>query len=221
MNLKLWGGALVFTLALGVPSAHAELMFTFTNSADVPTSAFSINTVGQTVGIKIYLTENSAPGVLDNGLSSISFTLTSSLPGVAAVLAEGDVTVNPEFDIPAGVSVLPGSLTIDLTSFLGVSPVVNGVNLQSIYLATVTYTATGVGTTNLLASDLGNTYTVFDVDPFDVTSGSGSITVLNDAPVNPPGTEVPEPGSLLLFGTVMGLGWAARRLRRKPQLPTT
>jgi hypothetical protein len=220
MNLKLWGGALVFTLALGVPSAHAELMFTFTNSADVPTSAFSINTVGQTVGIKIYLTENSAPGVLDNGLSSISFTLTSSLPGVAAVLAEGDVTVNPEFDIPAGVSVLPGSLTIDLTSFLGVSPVVNGVNLQSIYLATVTYTATGVGTTNLRASDLGNTYTVV-AGPLDVTPRDGSIEVLNDAPVNPPGTEVPEPGSLLLFGTVMGLGWAARRLRRKPQLPTT
>jgi hypothetical protein len=220
MNLKLWGWALVFTLALGVSSAHAELMFTFTNTFDVPTNTFSINTVGQTVDVKIYLTENQVPGVLGDGLSSIKLELTSSSPGVADVLLMGDVTVNPAFDFTADITASSGSLTLDLAGFSEVYPVVNGVNLQSIYLATVTYTATGVGTTNLRASDLGNTYTVV-AGPLDVTPRDGSIEVLNDAPVNPPGTEVPEPGSLLLFGTVMGLGWAARRLRRKPQLPTT
>lgn len=188
--------------------------FTFADSGGVPTSSFLIGDVGGAVDVQVFLTERDpavtgpyGPFVLDDGLISANFQVTSSNPVAANVLNLIDVAPNPDFDdlLLSTVNVATGSvdadLAVDLLNFSpAVLPSVIIANSRSTYLGTLRYTALAAGATDIVASlpNIGsNIFTELGDQISAVAPASATITVT--------GTQatVPEPGSLAVFAGLM------------------
>ena len=174
-------GIAAVAIALGLAtSVQAQpIQFMFADSGGNYTNSFTINGIGQTVDIQMYLNDTGAASnffsnasqvanLLTNRLRGYGLRVTSSNVGVAWIPPfdpnnppgpnpNPNVTINPAFNFPSdlGLSTPGGVLTMQaqVLGGLGVAATGTGGNSSRLLLATLRYTATGFGTTTLSLAD--------------------------------------------------------------------
>jgi hypothetical protein len=197
--------AAIFCLA---GAAKADYSLQFDNSVGVPTNAFTINGVGNSVTVQLYLVKT------NTGSSNTLTTVGLSEGGVALNFAAANFSVGmpvansaqfPYFSTNVG----PGTTSVsDATGTPVIAPTV-GINASRILLGTFTFTATtgtgGTITTSFPgagANDVNGSGQTLDSL---VSQSSASILVIT----------VPEPGSMILSGLAGSLiavgAWRKRR----------
>ncbi len=195
----------------GTARAHIIYSLQFANGSGVPTDSFTVNQ-GSTVTVALFLSQSDVSGLLTNGLSSATVSVSSSDPGVAVVPDLASVAFNPELDL-SYADVTGGLVTLNLIASGYVFPTGN-----AILLATLTYSGIFPGTTFLEPVAIGDFSDVAvyvngggELTPGEVTSRTGDITA-NEL------STVPEPSGLAIWLCIAGTGsfcaWVRRR--RKP-----
>jgi hypothetical protein len=213
MHLRYLLPALVGALLLG-GRARADFQFQFTDSTGAAASAFTINGIGNTVDIRVYLlqtggsTNLTAAGLTDGGVS-----LQFSSSGHFTVSSASNITPNSaQFAGPNNTSLTTNagttSATLQVHNNSGVLAPTTGADANRILLGTFRFTGTSIGS-GLTVTALPDPMNPNNVDGNGVNldsmihSSSASISV------------VPEPGSLILAGLAgSALCFGAWRRRR-------
>jgi hypothetical protein len=195
---------------LGWPhQATADLILSF------DAAAYTINGVGNTTAVEVFVSQNSFGNQVGvgNELLSAGIELSFATSGSAVVLSSADVTANPAWDSSSVLLSTSGANTLvdlGLTSLLGFSSL-----SPPLLLGTFLFTGESSGTTSITVSALGPGPSFSTADPnlpvADPTNMPGSrITVQTSG-------FVPEPTGLVLMGiggvTVGAFGWLRRRTK--------
>ena len=158
--------------------------------------------------IGVYLTGNSdtsKEALATFGLVAAYFTVSSD-PAVVGVSA---VSENPEFDIASIDTPTPGVVSLDLGSIFGTLPA------ERIYLATLTYTGLGSGSSAIAVTDLGsNTYLNDGGDDPTTSPPTQIFPTSATGQINVTGAVIPEPSSFVALAGLLstaGLGLLLRR----------
>jgi hypothetical protein len=209
--------ALVASLLLGSP-ARADYQFQFADSSGNPGSGFTINSVGSTVAIQVYLLQTNTGtsntlttnGLVDGGLalqfsSTAPFTI-SSTSNITPNTAQFGGTNNTSLTTSGGTT----TATLQVHNNTPVVAPTSGANANRILLGTFTFTGVSSGSAITVTAfpDPGSANNIDgagnNLDGF-ISQSQAAITV------------VPEPSTLVLTGllAVGGLTGAAwRRYRR-------
>lgn len=204
------GLAVSLACFLSVGAASADFTFEFGLAGLSPVSDFTINGIGNTIDVEVYLKEFGIdPGNIlsSEGLFSSAVLVTFDSPlGIAAVQDVSDITANPAFDFVVP-RVLPIFTILDVAAFF--NPTVLPDNSNRILLGTFRFTGLSVGSVIITASDL---------DPRLDETVTGQGTVL-DALIVPSSAiitvaVIPEPASRTL--AMLGIsGLLASMWRRR------
>ncbi|MFO0936534.1 MAG: hypothetical protein U0798_08495 [Gemmataceae bacterium] len=191
-----------FVLLTG--TAQAQLSYEFADSTGTATTNFSINSLGGTVAIRVYLHDTTRGATILNangGLGSAAVRLTYNSPsGVARVNSlASDVTgaIPPWSAYTTLGSDVPNNAVINefSSTTAGVLPDSDG----RIFLGTFVLTGIAPGTVNLTATDPNST-TNFDTTYF--VTGDGIDSQIADANAVLTFTVVPEPQVTIVLSIV-------------------
>jgi hypothetical protein len=190
-------------------AARADLVWQFTDTNGVQQSGFTLNSIGATVDIQLYLVASGSDltTLNNNGLASAGIRLNYSAKGVANVASTSNITPAPAFDDVGPNDRLATSTFSSLNEAVFANSPPTPTN-NRILIGTFRFTDINNGTITVTTADphpsLDDTRTGNNI-VLDSRIQNASITI----------TAVPEPGALVLGGlATIGAGGAVWRRRR-------